>query len=41
VVQSTPSVDDIKCDFDLGVEFGCGPSNGVHCKFVLCTDHTN
>jgi len=30
-----PPIDDIEYDFDLGVEFGSGLSNGVHYKLVL------
>ena len=35
------SVNDIKCDFDLGVEFDSGPYDGAHYKFVLSTDHAS
>jgi len=34
-----PPVDGIEYDFDLGVDFGSGPSNGVHYKFILYMDH--
>ena len=41
VVQSMPPVDDLHCDFDIGVKLGSGPSDGAHYKFILCTDHAN
>jgi len=38
--MSLPPMDGVKFDFDLGVEFGSGSSNGVQYKFILYADHT-
>ena len=37
-VESMPHIGDIKCDFDLRVEFASGTSNGTHYKFALYMD---
>ena len=39
VVQSMPPIDDIRCDFDLGIKLSSGPYNGSHYKLILYTDH--
>jgi len=39
VEQSLHQIDDIEYDLDLGVELGCGPSDGAPYKFILYTDH--
>jgi len=41
VVQPMPPVDDIECNFDLGVEFSSGSSDGAHYKFFLYADHAD
>jgi len=34
-----PPVDDIECDFNLGVEFGSDFSDGAHYTFIPYMDH--